>query len=232
MKTSKNVTGKQPRKRKTKIVRGYRGELLPPSVRRATVDFVKMLERKGLKYLVVGAVPVQFYGRERFSRDVDFVVFLNSENAAKFLDILKDSHYEIKYPLPHEYKIDKPEDLLGWHLLRLKDTLHDSLLDVHLKPQNLGLDEKSLNNTKIVVLEKRKIVLPSVEDYLITKLLSRRPSTHDFGDIMSILIRQWSKINWEYLENKAEKHDVLFLLKYYKETIEKKMKRRGTGGKR
>jgi hypothetical protein len=231
MKIGKEI-GTQPRKRKARIVKAYRGELLPPSVRKATVDFIEMLERRGLKYLVVGAVPVQFYGRERFSRDVDFVVFLNSNNLSKFFNMLTSGRYKIRYPLPHEHRIDKPEDLLSWHLVRLEDLKQASLLDVHLKPKNLGLDEKSLDKSKIVVLEDKKIVLPSVEDYLITKFLSRRPSSHDFEDIMSTLIRQWNKIDWEYLETKAEKHGVLFLLTYYKESIEKKMGRRESRGKR
>jgi hypothetical protein len=225
MKIGKDVITKKSKKRKMKpLVKGYQGELLPSSVRKATVDFAKMLEKGRFRYLVVGAVPVQFYGRERFSRDVDFVVFLHNKNVAKFFNLLRDERYEIKYPLPHEHKIEKPEDLLSWHLLKLKDTLHNSLLDVHLKPESLGLDEKSLKKRRIVVLENKRIVLPSVEDYLITKLLSRRPSSHDFEDIMSTLIKQWNKIEWQYLENKAERCDVLFLLKYYKESIEKKIR--------
>jgi len=54
---------------------------LPFSVRKALVNFVRELKRSRLKYLVVGAGPVQFYGRERFSRDVDVVLFLNKKNS-------------------------------------------------------------------------------------------------------------------------------------------------------
>lgn len=116
--------------------------------------------------------------------------------------------------------------LLNWHLLRLEDSAHNALLDVHLEPGSLGLDKKSLNKAKIVALNGEKIVIPSIEDYLITKLISRRPSSHDFEDTMSTLIRQYGKINWEYLKNKAEKYNVLFLLKYYREAVENKMKGR------
>jgi hypothetical protein len=199
--------------------------LLPFSVRKATVDFVKELKKNRLKYLVLGAVPVQFYGRERFSRDVDIVLFLNEKSADVLFELVKSGRYKVRYPLPHEHKLEKPDDFLDWHLLKLEDLRHKALLDVHLKHGNLGLDKKSLNNAKTVMLNGEEIVIPSAEDYLMTKLISRRPSSHDFEDIMSTLLGQYSKIDWKYLEKKAEKYKVLFLLKYYKDAIEKKMRR-------
>lgn len=103
---------KEPQTPKIKPIKAFRGELLPPSVRKATVDFVRKLERHKVKYLVVGAVPVQFYGRERFSRDVDFVVFLNEKNADGLFKLLKTRRYKVRYPLPHEHRLDKPDDFV------------------------------------------------------------------------------------------------------------------------
>ncbi|KPV63677.1 MAG: hypothetical protein AOA65_1228 [Candidatus Bathyarchaeota archaeon BA1] len=221
-KIGEDVLKQKPAIRKTP--KAYRGELLPPSVRRATVDFVKRLEKHKIRYMVVGAAPVQFYGRERFSRDVDVVLFLDKENASDLLLILK--HFNVKYPLPHEHTLDTPGDLLSWHLLRLEDVKYDALLDAHLKPEKLGLDEDSLARARIVSMNGKNIIIPSPEDYIITKLISRRPSTHDFEDIMSTLINQYNTIDWKYLEDKARKADILFLLKYYKEAIEKKLGRK------
>ena len=218
--------GKDVLKQRVRVPKAYRGELLPPSVRRATVDFVKRLESHKIRYMVVGAVPVQFYGRERFSRDVDIAVFLNKRNTADFLKILKSGRYKVRYPLPHEHKLEKPDDLLDWDLLRLVDLEHDSLLDIHLKTEIIGLDEGSLTKAKNVTINGEQIVIPSPEDYLITKFISRRPSSHDFEDIMSTLINQYHAIDWKYLEDKARKTDVIFLLKYYKEAVEKKLLRK------
>jgi len=216
-KIGKSVLKKPPPK-----PRAYKGELLPPSVRKTTVDFVKELKKHRIAYVVAGAVPVQFYGRERFSRDVDIVLFLNKKGGQGLLKILNSGYYEVKYPLPHERRLEKPEDLLDWHLLRLKDLRYGGLLDVHLKPERLGLDEASYDKVKGVKMNGQKIVIPSVEDYLITKLLSRRPSTHDFEDIMSTLINQYQTIDWEYLEGKAKKLGLSHLLNYYREAVERK----------
>lgn len=206
-------------------VKAFRGELLPASVRKATVDFVRELKRNKIRYLVAGAVPVQFYGRERFSRDVDVVLFLDEKSASVLFELVKSGHYKVRYPLPHEHRLENPKDFLDWHLLKLEDLRHKVLLDVHLKHGNLGLDNKSLKKAKTAVLNGERIAIPSIEDYLITKLISRRPSSHDFEDIMSTLLRQYDKIDWKYLEEKAELYKVLFLLKYYREAIEKKMRR-------
>jgi len=200
----------------------FKGELLPFSVRKATIDFVRELKKNRLKYLVVGALPVQFYGRERFSRDVDFVLFLNKKSANALFGVVKSGRYKVRYPLPHEHKLEKPDDFLGWHLLKLEDMRHKALLDVHLKHENLGLDKKSLDKARTVMLNGEEIVIPSAEDYLMTKFISRRPSSHDFEDIMSTLLGQCDRIDWEYLEEKAGKYKALFLLKYYRDAIEKK----------
>lgn len=226
MKIGKNVVPAKPKTDKLKLARAYRGELLPPSVRKAIVDFVRELKRNRLKYLVVGAVPVQFYGRERFSRDVDIVLFPNEKTANILFELLKSKRYKVKYPLPHEHRLEKPDDFLKWHLLRLIDIKYNSLLDVHLKPEKIGLDQNSLIRAKNVTINGSKIVIPSPEDYLITKLISRRPSSHNFEDIMSTLINQYQTINWKYLESKAEDRGVLFLLKFYKEAVEKKLLRK------
>ena len=217
-KIGKSVLKKPPR------VKAYKGELLPPSVRKTTVVFVKELEKHRIAYMVAGAVPVQFYGRERFSRDVDIVLFLNERNSQSLLKILNSGRYEVRYPLPHEHKLEKPGDLLSWHLLRLKDLGTDGLLDIHLKPERLGLDKTSLDRSRVIKLDRAKVIIPSPEDYLITKFVSRRPSSHDFEDIMSTLINQYQTIDWKYLEGKAKKLGVLRLLNYYKEAVERKVR--------
>jgi len=225
-KIGRKIIEEKPKAPKTKLPQAYRGELLPPSVRKATVDFVRQLKKHKVKYMVVGAVPVQFYGRERFSRDVDVVLFLNDRTAKFLFEMVKGGRYKVRYPFPHEHRLEKPEGLLNWHLLRLVDLEYDSLLDVHLKPGEIGLDDSSLARAKNVTLNGGKVVIPSPEDYLVTKLISRRPGSHDFEDIMSTLISQYRAIDWKYLEAKAEKHGVLFLLKFYKDAIEKKLLRK------
>lgn len=228
MSVEKIGTSASRRKPKHKMrVRSYKGELLPPSTRKTTIDFVKALQKYGIKYVVVGAVPVQFYGRERFSRDVDFVLDLNSESAQRLFTILKSSRYEIIYPLPHEHEINSPNDLLNWHLVKLKDVKTNSLVDVIVKPENVGIsfDSAVMKRMRKVVLNGTRILIPSPEDYLITKLVSRRPSTYDYADIISTLSHQFNKLDWGYLERRARDTNTLTLLNYYREGVERKRRR-------
>ena len=221
---SKNKIGKNVLKptSKLRISGSLKGELLPSSTRYSTISLVKMFKKYKLKYLVIGAIPVQFYGRERFSRDVDIVLFLDEGNVKHLFYILKLKRYQVIYPLKHEHKIEKPQDLLDWHLIKLKDRKTDSLVDIILKPQNVGLSFETLKRARKVTIDKEKIVIASPEDYLITKLKSRRPSTHDYEDIISTLVNQYELLDWNYLERRADNEGVLSLLNYYREGIKKK----------
>jgi len=136
--------------------------------------------------------------------------------------ILKLKRYQVIYTLKHEHKIEKPQDLLDWHLIKLKDRKTDSLVDIILKPQNVGLSFETLKRARKVTIDKEKIVIASPEDYLITKLKSRRPSTHDYEDIISTLVNQYELLDWNYLERRADNEGVLSLLNYYREGIKKK----------
>jgi hypothetical protein len=68
--------------------------------------------------------------------------------------------------------------------------------------------------------------MPSPEDYIITKLVARRPGTQDYSDIITTLERMYDKLDWKYLEKRTETLNMLSLLKYYREGIEWKLKKK------
>jgi len=49
--------------------------------------FVRPLNRAGIRYVVTGSVAAIFYGEPRLTHDVDFVVFLNSAEVARLVQI-------------------------------------------------------------------------------------------------------------------------------------------------
>ncbi len=55
-------------------------------------EFVELLNEKGAKYLVIGGYAVALHGYPRYTKDVDFWIWLDQENAKKvvavnFIDI-------------------------------------------------------------------------------------------------------------------------------------------------
>jgi len=191
---------------------------------------VRKLKKYGVKYVLAGAFPVQFYGRERLSRDIDVLVSLDGREAANLFELLKSDRYAVLYPLKHEQEIDSPSDLMRLGLLKVKDKETRSTVDIILRPTEVGFKfgGEPEERTRTVILDGEQILIPSPEDYLIMKLKSRRPGTHDFEDIISTLSTQFSHLDWAYLQRRAEEEKLTGLLNHYKEAVERKMRKAET----
>ena len=53
-------------------------------------EFLRLLNKHKVKYCIVGAFAVGFYGYPRYSKDMDMLVEPIPENAKKILKVLKD----------------------------------------------------------------------------------------------------------------------------------------------
>ncbi len=53
-------------------------------------EFIKLLNENDVKYLVVGGFAVAFHGYPRYTKDIDFWVWANPENADKVLKTIQD----------------------------------------------------------------------------------------------------------------------------------------------
>ena len=219
----------EPRLKPSRSI-SYKGELIPASTRKTALDLVRELKKRDVKYVLVGALPVQFYGRERLSRDVDIVVSLDERGAENFFELLKSGRYTVLYPLEHELEINSPSDLTRLGLVKVRDAETLSLVDIILHPTEVGFKfhGEPEERTRTVILDGEQVLIPSPEDYLIMKLKSRRPGTHDFEDIMSTLSTQFSHLDWAYLQRRAEEEKLSSLLNHYKEAVESKMKKAET----
>jgi hypothetical protein len=51
-------------------------------------DFIRLLNTKDVKYVIVGAWALAFHGRPRYTGDLDIFVARDEENAEKLLDVL------------------------------------------------------------------------------------------------------------------------------------------------
>ena len=53
-------------------------------------EFIELLNAKGVKYLVIGGYAVAFHGYPRYTKDIDFWIWLNEQNAEKMLEVLRE----------------------------------------------------------------------------------------------------------------------------------------------
>lgn len=180
---------------------------IPEQVKFCLKDLIKRLNKHNVNYVIIGAIPIQYYGRPRTSADID-IVLTSHIRKEKLLEILTE-----RYNLYHE----------GKTLLKFIDNVTKTGVDIILSLRVVGLTQESLRKVKRVKVNELKITIPCPEDYIITKLKARRPDTFDFSDVMSVLLNLYEKIHWEYLMKRAEEENLSRLVKYYKEGLKWKV---------
>jgi predicted nucleotidyltransferase len=52
-------------------------------------EFVELLNEHGVKYLIIGGYAVNFYGYPRYTKDIDFWVWMTKENALVAIEVIK-----------------------------------------------------------------------------------------------------------------------------------------------
>ncbi|RLA40576.1 MAG: hypothetical protein DRR42_25710 [Gammaproteobacteria bacterium] len=53
-------------------------------------EFIELLNKNDVKYLVVGGYALAFHGHPRFTKDIDFWVWVDKKNAEKIMKTLRD----------------------------------------------------------------------------------------------------------------------------------------------
>lgn len=128
------------------------------------IEFIKLLNLHGVKYLVVGAFAVAAYGHPRNTGDIDFWIEAAKENAEKILVVLKE---------------------FGFGSLNLTEndfTNEDSIIQLGYEPNRIdilsgvsGLTfNESWNNKMVSELEGQKVNFISLMDLRINKARTGR----------------------------------------------------------
>lgn len=60
--------------------------------------FVQPLNQTGIRYLISGSVAAMLYGEPRVTHDIDFVVFLRSEDADRLAAIFAPPQFSFRLP--------------------------------------------------------------------------------------------------------------------------------------
>lgn len=53
------------------------------------LEFIRLLNLNKVKYIIVGAYALSFYGRPRFTGDIDILISTKPENAARMIKVLE-----------------------------------------------------------------------------------------------------------------------------------------------
>lgn len=219
---------RSPRSRRFKhghLGAGNRGRqpkiLTPPSTNQALFNLSSQLSKNGIGHMAAGAIPVNYYGRPRFSEDLDVAIILDEGQEEALFKIIKRSRYSILYPNREINRDDphlrSPEDLKKINLVKMRDTATGTLIDLLIGASAYGLAPESFSRARRVKLEGRSISIASPEDYILMKMVSRRPATEDFSDMFTTMVNNLQTLDWAYLEKRGRELDISALLTEYRE---------------
>jgi predicted nucleotidyltransferase len=176
---------------------------IPEQVKHCLKDLAERLRKHKIGYVIIGALPVHFYGRPRTSADID-IVLISHVSKEKLLKALAD-----RYTLYYNGKM----------VMKFIDNITRSGVDILLHLSTAGLSRESLKRLRRVEVNGVSVAIPCPEDYIITKLKARRPDTFDFSDVMSVLLNMREELDWDYLMKRAEEEGLTHLINYYREGL-------------
>lgn len=122
-------------------------------------EFIALLNANGVKYLVVGGYAVAFHGYPRYTKDLDFWIWADSDNAERLIKTLHDFGFTELKLQPSDFLNTRNVIQLGYPPNRI-----DLITEVS------GLDfENAYQNRKEAVFEGIQINFISIEDLVKNK---------------------------------------------------------------
>lgn len=146
---------------------------------------ISWLNGHSLRYALIGGVANQYWGRVRYTRDIDIKVLVPELNYASLRSALRES-------FPERGRPAAPADPL--------------IVDVQIEGEKVGFllaipghDEMVVTRAVKAQLGELEVWLCTAEDLVIQKAVAGRG--RDWQDIEGILIEQHGKLDRDYLED-------------------------------
>jgi predicted nucleotidyltransferase len=135
------------------------------------LDFIRLLNRHRVKYLIVGAHALAFYGHPRNTGDLDIWVKPSEENASKLIDVLIEFGFG-------SLKLTKEDFMKENYVTQLGDP--PLRIDILNSISGVSFDDAYTNKMEGVV-EGVTIKFIGIMEFLANKRATGRPK--DLGDI-------------------------------------------------
>lgn len=127
-------------------------------------EFIQLLNECSVKYLVIGGYAVNYYGYPRYTKDIDFWIWMTEDNIKKLLDVLDKFGFANINLSINDFMSPNSIIQLGYEPYRI-----DLLVDVE------GLDfEKCYSKKNNIELEDINVDFLSLTDLIEAKKISGR----------------------------------------------------------
>jgi len=174
---------------------------LSNEISRALERFTNFLEDYGIDYMVIGGYALSYYGRVRSTLDIDIALALRTkEDLNKFRNASEAAGYETSLSSFKNPVFMLPDKELGLEF------------EIWIRPDGIEWDDETLKRRRRKRFVGFDIWVISPEDLIVNKLARPDRGAIDEQDVKSILLRLQGELDWEYLEERAEKAGVLSVL--------------------
>jgi len=170
----------------------------------SALRFLKILSRLDIDYVMIGGIPVGFYGEPRFTQDLDFAVDpeVFASRFPEFLQEIERENFLLSSGRP------TVEELKSITSLRFVDLRNKTIIDLVLHPKGFNWDSDILNRSRQQKLlpGRGKIWCVSLEDLIVMKIATGEPQ--DYKDLERMISRRLKEIDWGYLRRRAKKFNI------------------------
>lgn len=173
-----------------------------PAILRSLQRILELFEDKNVPYMIIGGYALPFYGRIRTTVDIDLAVAIRTE---KELNTLLNSLRAADFEPP----IAPPSN----PLIVVLDRKERIELELWLKPDGVVFDDETLRRRQKAEIDANFWAwIISAEDFIVNKLARPDRGAIDEQDVKSVLTRQETKLDNEYLQRRAKQAGVLAIL--------------------
>lgn len=128
-------------------------------------EFIESLNAREVEYLVVGGYAVNAHGYPRYTKDIDFWIWLSTENIQRILAVLQDFGMGSLGLTAEDFSNPKNIVQLGYEPLRI-----DLIMEIE------GVDfQDCYANREVVTLSETPVNFIGVKDLIIAKENAARP---------------------------------------------------------
>lgn len=171
--------------------------VLPQWFKGTLDDLIGMAETVGADWMLLGAVPVSYYGWPRATTDLDFAIAVDV-SASDVVDGWMASRSYAKKFGPSE--IQKK----GIWLSKYWKELGEDAVGIDVFFSVGEWQSKALERRVMAEVAGNEWWIPSLEDLILYKLIAYREK--DILDLEGLWDRSLGKIDWEYLNLWVSKH--------------------------
>jgi len=170
----------------------------------AAVAVIDALHDLAIPYILVGSFSSNYYGIGRSTKDADFVVQLGPRSVREVVDRLGP-----------EFRLD-PQMSFETVTMTTRHIIQVASIPFRIELFNLSddpHDQERFHRRMQATLLGRLVMLPALEDVIVTKLrwaLGHR--SKDWDDVRDVIAVQGDRIDWDYIHSWCDRHGTRAIL--------------------